>query len=166
VKNPNSSGGENSGNDQVKVVGFSPITPHNEALFEAGKALLIQSIEIGRDFCKFMISICAGAIPVYLALLKFVVPDSYAFTTSQMNFILICVILFACALVVFVWGYFPQRGRFSLDIAEVIEKERKTTIRRRYVCSWLGLGIFLVGLVVGALAIISIYAPSAEACPP
>jgi len=166
VKNPNNNGGPNSTYEQIKVVETSPTSPHNEALFEAGKALLIQSIEIGRDFCKFMISICAGAIPVYLGLLKFVLPESHTFTTWQGILMVTPLLLFACALVVFVCGFFPQRSRFSLDVAEVIEEERRTTISRRYTCSWLGFCIFLVGLVVGALAIISVYAPSTGASPP
>lgn len=149
--------------DEIRVVETAPITAHNEALLEAGKVLLIQSIEIGRDFCKFMISICAGAIPVYLGLLKFVLSDSHAFTVWQSVFVISCLVLFAGALLVFVFGFFPQRSLFSLDIAEVIEKERKTTIRRRYACSVAGLVVFLVGVVIGAVSIISLLSTAAEA---
>ena len=156
MNNPDDSKEEPPNNEPTRVVKVSPTTPHNEALFEAGKALLIQSIEIGRDFCKFMISICAGAIPVYLGLLKFVLPEPYTFTAWQKSFIAVALLLFAFALVVFVWGFFPQRGRFSLDIAEVIEEERRTTIRRRYACSWAGFLIFLAGVVVGALTVITV----------
>ena len=145
-----------SRNEQMRVAEVSPMTHNSEALFEAGKALLIQSIEIGRDFCKFMISICAGAIPVYLGLLKFVLPEPCTFTAWQKSFVAIPLLLFAFALLVFVWGFFPQRGRFSLDVAEVIEEERRTTIRRRYACSWAGFLIFLAGVVVGALTVITI----------
>ena len=156
MNNPDDSKEERSHNGPASVVEASPASPHDIALFEVGKALLIQSIEIGRDFCKFMISICAGAIPVYLGLLKFVLPEPYTFTAWQKSFTAVALLLFAFALVVFVWGFFPQRGRFSLDIAEVIEEERRTTIRRRYVCSWAVFLIFLAGVVVGALTVITI----------
>ena len=44
------------------------ITPHNEAVYEAGKELLKNSPDTGRDFCKFMTTISIGAIPIYLSI--------------------------------------------------------------------------------------------------
>jgi hypothetical protein len=46
----------------------APESPHNAALYEAGKQLLVDSVEVGRDFCKFMVGVSTGAIPTYLAL--------------------------------------------------------------------------------------------------
>ena len=40
--------------------------------------MLIDSIDVGREFCKFMTTTTLGAIPTYLALLKFVLPNNYS----------------------------------------------------------------------------------------
>ena len=60
-------------NDSVRV---SDVTPHNRALYEAGKSLLIDSVKTGMDFCKFMIGVATGAMPTYLALLKLAIPGA------------------------------------------------------------------------------------------
>jgi len=52
--------------DDIEVTDVAALTPHNEGLYEAGKALMVSSIDVGRDFCKSMIGIAAGAIPITL----------------------------------------------------------------------------------------------------
>ena len=37
------------------------ISPHNKALYEAGKKMLVDSIDVGREFCKFMTTTSLGA---------------------------------------------------------------------------------------------------------
>lgn len=128
----------------IEVVGVSAVSPHNRALYEAGKALLIESITTGRQFCKFMISVSTGAIPIYLGLLKFVLPEHYTFSLGRGILVVGPAILFLIASVVFTVGYFPQVSRFSLDIPAEIERERKKTIQRRTKLTRLGFIIFLV----------------------
>ena len=48
----------------ARVSNAQPITPHNDALYEAGKKLLVDSIETGREFCKLMITTWLSAIPI------------------------------------------------------------------------------------------------------
>src|SRR5580658_4573032 len=48
--------------DQLEVARGEPVSPHNEALYDAGKAILVETIEVGRDFCRYMIGIATGAI--------------------------------------------------------------------------------------------------------
>lgn len=129
---------------EIKVEQVTEVTPHNKALYETGKSLLIDSITTGREFCKFMITVSTSAIPVHLGLLKFVLPDKYTLTFNQGIITVIPAIIFLIAAVIFTIGYYPQIGNFSLDIVEEIERERKTTInRRRKITIW-GFIIFIV----------------------
>ena len=45
------------GPPSVRVKAVSPLRPSTEALFELGKAMLSDSISVGREFAKFMIGV-------------------------------------------------------------------------------------------------------------
>lgn len=146
----------NSMNQGIELEEVSAVTPHNRAIYEAGKILLIESITAGREFCKFMISVSTGAIPIYLGLLKFVLPDDYTLSLEQGIFAVVTAFLFLIASVVFAFGYYPQAGRFSLDIINEIESERTKTIRRRAKLTWAGFGVFLIGAITAITNIVII----------
>jgi len=131
------------------------ITPHNKALYEAGKKLLIDSIDVGREFCKFMTTTALGAIPVYLALLSLVLPKDYSLQSYDEIIFLVPPIVFLISSVLFVLGYFPQKGCLSLDLPVEIEKERSLTIRRRYRYASLGFVSFCIGILLSSWVIIS-----------
>lgn len=95
-----------------------------------------------------MISVSTGAIPIYLGLLKFVLPERHVFSFQQIVLAVVPAILFLIALVVFAVGYFPRSGRLSLNIVDEIERERTGTIRTRTILAWIGFGIFLTGVLV------------------
>ena len=63
--------------DTVQADTVEDLSPHNKALYEAGKNLLVESVSVGRGFCKFMTTTTLGAIPINLALLKLVLPKDY-----------------------------------------------------------------------------------------
>jgi len=114
--------------NNIKVSNVVSTTPHNEAIYEAGKTLLVESITTGREFCKFMITMSTSAIPIHLGLLKFVLPEKYTLSLSQGIFAVIPAFVFLIAAIIFTLGYYPQMGNFSLDIVEEIEAEREKTI--------------------------------------
>lgn len=145
-----------SENQGVEIVGVSAVTPHNRALYEAGKNLLVESITTSRDFCKFMISMSTGAIPIYLALIKFVLPEKYTLTFNQSALVVIPAFLFLIASIVFTFGYFPQSGNFSLDIIEEIEWERKKTLEMRAKVTRIGFSLFLIGTIISIGNIVGI----------
>lgn len=146
-----------SSNDTSDSVRVSEVTPHNRALYEAGKSLLIDSVKTGMDFCKFMIGVATGAIPTYLALLKLAVPGATQLSRATILVTLVPPVLFLFAAVVFVIGFFPRTTRFSLDIIEEIDRERNKTIARRRLFSILGFVAFCLGIVssIGILAFVS-----------
>jgi len=141
-------------NQDIELLEVSPVTPHNRALYEAGKTLLVDSITIGRDFSKFMISLSIGAIPIYLGLIKFVLPEHYTLSLNQGAFIIAPAFLFLIASVVFTIGYYPQIGHFSLDIIDEIENERTKTINRRAKLTLVGFSIFLIGTITAIISIV------------
>ena len=128
-----------------------PVTPTNKAIYEAGKSMLIESVSTGREFCKFMIGTSMGAIPIYLALLKFILPEKYVPTVGVGILSLIPAVLFLVAGIIFLIGYFPQQGIASLDIPAEIERERRTTVKRRQRIGVTGFTVFCVAIVAGLL---------------
>lgn len=147
----------NDTNDSVRI---SDVTPHNRALYEAGKSLLIDSVKTGMEFCKFMIGVATGAIPTYLALLKLAVPGAAQFSQTTILVALIPPVLFLFAAVVFVIGFFPRTSQFSLDIVDEIDRERNKTIARRRWCAIIGFAAFCLG-IVGSIAILAFVSTAA-----
>ena len=131
------------------------ITPHNKALYEAGKKLIIDSIDVGREFCKFMTTTALGAIPIYIALLRFVLPKDYRLQSYDEIIFLSPPIVFLISSVLFVIGYFPQKGLLSLDLPVEIERERSLTIKRRHRYASLGFISFCIGIILSSWVIIS-----------
>lgn len=134
----------------IDIESVGDLSPHNKALYEAGKKLLIDSLDVGRDFCKFMTTTTLGAIPTYLALLKFMMPKDYVLSSNADLVMLLPPALFLVSSFFFVLGLFPEKSAVSLDIVEDIERERRNTIQRRYRYSAAGFVIFSVGVALGA----------------
>jgi hypothetical protein len=116
---------------KVAVSDVQAVTPHNEALYEAGKKLLLDSVETGRDYCKFMITTSMSAIPVYLALLGLMLPAEYQPTWTSGPVLIVAPVVFLAAAGVAIAGYLPRVATFSLDLPQEIEDARQATIDRR-----------------------------------
>jgi len=129
---------------KIEVLQTEAVTPHNKALYEAGKTILIDSVKTGRDFCQFMITTSTGAIPVYLAIIAFLLPKDYALGILMGIVVAGPAILFLLAALVFVLGYFPTSNSFSLDIIDEIEKARNRIINRRRKFALVGFAIFAI----------------------
>ena len=145
----------NGRGSETRIIDVRYLTPKNKALYEAGKKLLIDSINAGRDFCKTMITVSIGAIPVYLALLEFFLGKDKN-GTLWINGItyLVPPALFLIATAVFSYCYFPRVRRVSLDLPEEIENYINyviTTRRWLAVCASL---LFLVGILIGIMLIL------------
>ena len=139
---------------KLELDSVGPLSPHNEALYEAGKEMLISSISIARDFCKFMITVSTGSIPLYLGLLKFVLPENITLRVSNLVISVIPPFLFLISAIVFVLGYFPQTDYFSLDIIDEIKLAyEKTVIKRRKIIIC-GTVLFVIGTILAVLSIL------------
>ena len=92
--------------DGEKRIG-SRLTQHDDVLIEAGKTMLLNSIDIGRDFCKSMIGTAFGAIPIYLSLLKWFLPEQYEFSRAENLLVMMPVFAFLGAAMSFMFGFMP-----------------------------------------------------------
>ena len=142
-------------NRTIELERVQDITPHNKALYEAGKKLLVDSVDVGREFCKFMTTTTLGAIPAYLALLKLVLPKDYSLHSYDEVLFLAPPMIFLASAALFVLGYFPQKGRLSLDLPAEIERERSVTIRRRHRYASAAFSVFCIGIVLGGWILVS-----------
>jgi hypothetical protein len=148
----------------IEVDDARPETPHNAALYEAGKQLIVQSIEVGREFCKFMVGTSTAAIPLYLALVGLAVGKDYRPDVGEGALLLLPPVLYLVAAATFAWGYFPVRTKFSADLPEEIDEARGETIKRRYGAAKYGFGIFALATILavaGAVYALSIDVPPA-----
>lgn len=139
----------------IEVEGVCEISPQNQVLYDTGKELIRQSLTVGRNYCRFMITTSLSAIPIFLSLIAFTIPDQTTLDTSTKICLIIPVILFLTASLVFTWGYFPVVESFSLDIIEEIEAVRSKTIRKRYVLTRFGIALFLVAVLAACVIIIA-----------
>jgi hypothetical protein len=131
----------------------TPISPHSKALYEAGTSILIDSLETGREFCKSMIGMSTGAIPIYLGILTFMLPEKYNLGFAAGGLIALPAISFLIASLLFVIGYLPVSGEISLDDVDEIDRERTRIIRHRVRFIWSGFGLFMIS-TLGAIWVI------------
>jgi len=137
---------------RMELNSVSVLSPHNEALYETGKEMLKSSLNITRDFCKFMITVSMGAIPTYLGLLEFVLDENITLSINELMLI-VPPFFFLISAIIFIFGYFPQVDYFSLDIVEEIKQAyEKTVAKRKKLTNW-GIFLFLVGSVLAILSI-------------
>jgi hypothetical protein len=137
------------------IIKSSPITPHSQAVYETGKAILIDSVTASREFCKTMIGISASAIPLYLGILSYLLPKDYVLGVNAGAIIAAPAVGFLITTVTFVGGYSPLvRGEFSLNHIEEIDAVREDIIsyRNRFVV--VGLITFMLSTLLAIIAIV------------
>jgi hypothetical protein len=139
---------------EIRVSEVRARSPHNEGLYEAGKALLVESIEVGRDFCKSMITIATGWIPVYVALVGLAVGKDFRPSLGEGSILALGPTALLLSAGAFAIGYFPKKTVFSLDVPDEIETARTATLNRRKLWSMIGFGLLLLGI---ALAIAGLF---------
>lgn len=123
------------------------LSPHSAAMGEVGKALLLDSLEAGKEFCKSMIGFANGAIPVYLGLLSFVSPEKYRPPFWEAVAALIPPTLFLLAAIAFANGYFPRVYEFNIDVPNDVNDVHSITVYRRRRNARIGFIFFCTGLV-------------------
>lgn len=128
----------------IKGVKTEVLSQHDKAIYEAGKTLLIESIKTGRDFCQFMITTSAGAIPVYLAIIAFLLPRDYKLGIVMGIVAAGPAVLFLLSALIFALGYFPKGNYISLNLPSEIEEARNRIIDRRRKFATAGMIIFAI----------------------
>ena len=139
----------------VKLISVSDASPHNQAIYEAGKALMIESVTTARDFCKFMITTSTSAIPVYISIMAFLLPEDYVLDVVNGLVVSLPAAIFLLSTIAFTVGYFPVSTTLRLDIIEEIEHERLRTIRRRRRVITAGFTLFVFGILMGIVVVVA-----------
>lgn len=127
-----------------------PLTAHEEAILEAGRRLMVESIDVSRDFAKQMITVTSGAIPIYLGLLSIAKLQQRAPATLFLSSM--PAVSFFLSALFFVLALLPREGFFSLQIINEVRNARNKLLRRRRRWIMAGLTVFGVG-VLSAIAV-------------
>lgn len=151
--------------DDGRVVGVSvegTLTFYEEAVFESGRQLFHESVSVGRDYCKQMISVCASAVPIYLALMKFTGSAASEvqnkcfndLAATQIVLQLTPAILLLLAVLSFSFGFIPIIQKSGLNTIEDIQNARSKVIGHRHKWGWIGFTFFFLGMALGVLVIL------------
>ena len=98
-----------------------------------------------------MVGTATGAVPPYLAVLKWFLPDHFHLTSREKPFAVVPVVAFMAAAVIFLYGYMPIKGKFSIDMLDQIEEQRIESISRRAGAIKWGFAMFMIGVIGGAI---------------
>jgi hypothetical protein len=147
-------GNDSGNNGAANVENIGALTPHNKALYEAGKSLLVDSITTAREFCKSMIGISTGAIPIYLGILSLLFPEHYTLKIPGGIALAVPAVGFLVAAVVFIFGYLPITANFSLDVIEEIQSIRLRIIKQKRTFIIIGVILFAVSTLWAIISII------------
>jgi hypothetical protein len=139
--------------EEIEVVEVSEISPQNQALYDVGRELILQSLSVGRDYCRFMITTSLSSIPIYFSILTFNLQGQQALDTSNKIFLMSPVLLFLIAALVFTLGFLPAVSNFSLDVIEQIETARSLTIRKRNTLIRIGVAFFISAVLFASIVI-------------
>lgn len=140
----------------IEVTDTKKLTPTNEAIYDAGKLMLVESLSSSREYCKFMITLSSGSIPIYLTLLKFFLDKNLKYLVLNYIFFLIPLLFWIISIIIFTVGYIPKLTKISLDVIENIEFQRTKLIRKRIRLNWSGFSLFLIGVLIASYNIINL----------
>lgn len=147
-----------SQNIEVVPGSAAPLSIDEEAIIEAGRRLLLESIDVSRDFAKQMITVSSGAIPIYVALLGI----ANLRHRAPVTLILVSLpsLVFFSATLLFVLALLPRKTSFSMQLLDEIKNARDGLIRARYLWIKLGLAVFSVGVISAVGSILALMSSS------
>lgn len=132
------------------VAEASSPTIQDEALLEAGRRLLLNSVDDSRNYCQQMIGITIGAVPVYLAILKLWFPDG-----KEVGVLFAApALLFILAAVSFSVGYLPQQYEMNIGNLQSIEDVRSKLMSYRARWAFIGFSLLCFGIIAGLISLL------------
>ena len=127
---------------------------YDRALFEAAKDVLKSAISGGQDFCKFMATVATSGVAVYLALVKFTLPEDAQLSRLELGLCIIPALLLLSGAVVFIQGYLPRFDENDLESLATMKQAHVRNVARQKRVTRLGLALFGAGDVAALAAII------------
>lgn len=131
-----------------------PLTVDTNALLKCGEQLLLESLEVGRQFCRAMVGFSLTAIPVYVGLLKLFFPSAGMQMTGPRYAWVIPVALFLAAASVAVWGYLPKFGNVSLELVDELRSTRNAAVRHRHQAGVGSFILFVLGVIASVIVLL------------
>ena len=124
------------------------LSAHDEAILEAGEKILVDSVNVGREFSKFIITTSFSALPFYFALLKFLSDNGENVETTAIA--IAPPILFILSSVAYIISFFPQHGELSVDDLQEVERMRVKIVKRRKILLLAATTIFVSSLLLSS----------------
>jgi hypothetical protein len=144
-------GSEKDESFEVDSVGI--LDNSDKALLEYGKNVLINSVDIIKNFAQSMITLVSGLFAVYFALIEFLGITSLQTDQAAMikDVIVLPPIFFIISLIVFVLAVLPLPGRVSLNILSDIKRDRRLTLLTKYIAVILGMAFLVAALSISII---------------
>ncbi|HEY9879208.1 MAG TPA: hypothetical protein V6D29_12190 [Leptolyngbyaceae cyanobacterium] len=128
---------------------------YEQSLYVAvGQKILLDRLNTGKDFCKLMLTLSLGAIPVYLLLFIMAIPYDSDVGKQIGVVVLSPALIFLLSAIIFAVGFLLVATRPVVEPASEIERtSRKIAARRNQIIA-LGSLCFMGASLVGMVAII------------
>jgi hypothetical protein len=136
------------------VAEASSPTIQDEVLLEAGRKLLLTSVDDSRNYCQQMIGVAAGAVPIYLAILKLWLPDGKAVSVEISILFALPALLFLLAAASFSTGYLPQQYEINVGNVKSIEYVRSRLMSYRAKWGLVGFSLLCLGILTGMVSVL------------
>lgn len=133
----------------ISVASAEVLTEHDKGIMEAGRRIYVESVDSGREYCKHMIAVSAGAIPIYVGLLKLGISDKHSPSATEYLIWMIPAILFLSSLLAFSFGFLPGSHKINLGNLNSVESVRNKLIMQRQIWSLLGFVLLAFGVIFG-----------------
>ena len=139
-----------------KDISFAPASDKSKIILEQGIKMRFDSIAICRNFAKTMVSISFTAIPVYLGLLKLVLPKELTTDVGTAIIIILPPVIYLIATIIFIFAYLPKKFAVDDRLPDKTEEERDRVFRIRLLLIYIGTSVFFVATII-AILIIAFY---------
>lgn len=139
--------------ESIEVVSVDTLDNSDKALLEYGRNVLINSVDILKNFAQSMITLVSGLFAVYFALLQFLGITSLQ--TAQVDMIRDVIVLppifFIMSLIFFVLAVLPLPGKLALNILSDIDRDRRLTLLIKYFAILLGMAFLIAALSISII---------------
>lgn len=125
----------------------------DKALLEYGRNVLVNSVDVIKNFAQSMITLVSGLFAVYFALLQFLGITSLQTvqTATIKDVIVLPPIFLIISLMFFVLAVLPIPGKLSLNILSDIERDRRLTFFIKYFAVISGMGFLIAALSISTI---------------
>jgi hypothetical protein len=135
----------------IRVLSAEALTPDSLAIIEAGKQIFSDSLETGRDTCKFLVTLSASAIPIYIAIFRLIAGDHAPLTKVGTAVVAGPLVLFLLAIIFGASALRPTHERIRLNVLEDITDYRDRLLKTRRSAATKSFWLFIAGMVLAVV---------------